>query len=128
ERSVPSLLSARDGLLQGGDLQNATFTYVPLLIALRDCAPTLADYAVELDAALAVGRRTGNLMALRNFSSARWLVDMLQHGESTPENSAEPPADDMVQRARYYTLRALHAAVLGDDATLALQAPLAMEA
>ncbi len=128
ERSVPSLLSAREGLLQGGDLQNATFTYVPLLIALRDCAPTLADYAVELDAALAVGQRTGNLMALRNFSSARWLVDMLQQGGSTPENSAEPPADDMVQRARYYTLRALHAALRGDDATLALQAPLAMEA
>jgi len=128
ERSVPSLLGAREGLLQGGDLQNACFTYVPLLIALRDCAPTLADYAAEVDAALAFGRRTGNLMALRNFSSVRWLVSMLQHGEAAAEDSAEPPADDMVQRARYQTLRALHAALQGDDAGLALRAPLAMEA
>jgi len=128
ERSVPSLLSAREGLLQGGDLQNACFTYVPLLIVLRDCAPTLADYAAEIDAALGFGQRTGNLMALRNFSSVRWLVDMLRHGEAAAEDSAEPPADDMVQRARYHTLRALHAALQGDDAALAQCAPLAMEA
>jgi predicted ATPase len=128
ERSVTNLLKAREGLLQGGDMQNACFTYVPTLVALRDCAATLAEYTAELDDAMAFGERTRNRMALRNFSSARWLADMLQRGEAEAEDAAAPPADDSVQLARYHTLLALHAALWGDSATLSTHAPLAVAA
>ena len=45
-------LRAREGLVHGGDLQNACWTYYPVVYELLDCAPSLDSYVAEVESAL----------------------------------------------------------------------------
>jgi signal transduction histidine kinase len=138
ENSVPMLQRSREGLLHGGDLQNACFTWVSLLHALRDCAPTLDSYSGEIEAAIAFGTRTGNGLVGNTFVEQLQLVQALRAepgSQNAPRNdaidearTAGRSADDSLRRARHHTTRALGAALFGDTAALvrhAAQAALA---
>ena len=126
EDSVASLPQAREGLLHGGDLQNACFSYMPLLAALFDCAPTLGHFSAEVEGALAFGERTGNRIASNIFAGLQHLVQVLQAEPGTSESLrqwlAAAPAGDAIQNARRHTLGALAAALSGHSASLLLHA------
>ena len=69
---------AREGLVHGGDLQNACCTYYPVVYELLDCAPSLDSYVAEVESALAFARRTGNDHAAEMFAAYRRLVGVLR--------------------------------------------------
>ena len=56
ERCPTQASRAREGLLAGGDLATAGYTYYPTAYDLLDCAPTLDEYIAEMEAALAFVR------------------------------------------------------------------------
>jgi diguanylate cyclase (GGDEF)-like protein len=82
---------AREGLIQGGDLQNACWTYYSAVYEFFDCAASLKDYLTEVESALAFARRTGNEHAAEMYRAYRRLVDMLR-GEAGPTPVGTQPA------------------------------------
>ena len=60
EESVRQARLARDGLIRGGDIQFAGYTYYASVTQLLDCAPTLDGALAEIDSGLAFAARTGN--------------------------------------------------------------------
>ena len=81
ENGVQAAQRAREGLLAGGDLANAGYTYYPTVHYLLDCAPSLDSYVAEVEAGLAFVRRTGNEQTGQWLDSYRWLAGVLR-GES----------------------------------------------
>ncbi|HSW06682.1 trifunctional serine/threonine-protein kinase/ATP-binding protein/sensor histidine kinase [Aquabacterium sp.] len=122
EDSLASLPRAREGLLHGGDLQNACFTYMPLMSALIDCAPTLDRFSAEVEAALAFSERTGNRIANTTFTGLRHLIAVLAGEPGAPTALAQwfaaVSAGDAIQDARRHALCALAAALCGDGTAL----------
>jgi hypothetical protein len=128
EDGVEAAQRAREGLIAGGDLAYAGYTYYTAVYHLLDCAPSLDAVAAEVRAGLAFMRRTGNEQAGQSLDGYRWLVGALR-GESFT-------AADTVATDRYagnplaafhaYVARAVAAAVLGDLAGLARYTAAAM--
>ena len=52
ENSVQESLRAREGLLAGGDLTNAGYTYHQTVVGLLDCGPALDTCMAQVNAAL----------------------------------------------------------------------------
>ncbi|MGJ7546240.1 trifunctional serine/threonine-protein kinase/ATP-binding protein/sensor histidine kinase [Variovorax sp. LT1R16] len=127
---------AREGLLQGGDLFDACFTYAPSIDSLLDSAPLLERCAAETDAALAFAARTGNDAAAASFVSPRQLVRMLQGAteglgsfDDAVFNEASHLAGlgaNLVAAANFHARRALGAAFAGDIPVLVSHAAAAM--
>ena len=72
---------AREGLIRGGDLQAACYTFCTPVYALG-VAPTVDAYASEVESALAFAEQTGNEHAANALRPYRWLVAALR-GERT---------------------------------------------
>ena len=128
ENGVEAARQAREGLIAGGDLANAGYTYQATVRDLVDCAPSLDTLAAEVRAGQTFARRTGNEHTGGLLDSYRWLVWALR-GESSA--GAEPsPADRYAANplARFYALlnRAVAAVVFGDSAGLARHTAAAM--
>ena len=109
-------LRAREGLVHGGDLQNACWTYYPVVYELLECAPSLDSYVAEVESALEFAKRTGNNHAAEMFAAYRRLVAVLR-GEpvEVPAESPEWPgatADNPLAGAIMQVTRAVCAAVL----------------
>ncbi|HWH84361.1 MAG TPA: ATP-binding protein, partial [Burkholderiaceae bacterium] len=127
---------AREGLLQGGDLQNACFSYYPSMYSLLDSAPSLERSVAETDAALAFAVRTGNDTAAAGFVSPRQLVRMLLGAterlgsfDDAVFNEASHLAGvgaGLVAAANFHVMRALGAALAGDIPALIHHAAAAM--
>ena len=79
--SVQQANRAHEGLLQGGDLQNACFTYYASIGQSLECSPTLESFAAGVDRALDFAARTGNAHVEASLSYYRELVWQLS-GES----------------------------------------------
>jgi diguanylate cyclase (GGDEF)-like protein len=113
---------ARDGLIQGGDLQNACFTYSATTVQLLDSAPSLDDVAAELESGLAFARRTGSDQTAELFGIYRRLVSTLRGevpGHSLGDLDApERYGNNESARANLHVVRALAAALFGDQAEL----------
>ena len=88
EQNASLALSARERLIQGGDLQCACWTYYLTVSQFLDCAPALDSYVLEVNSALTFASRTGNSAAAEVYSAHRRLVSVLR-GEMI-----EPAADD----------------------------------
>jgi len=120
EDTLPSLRRAREGLLHGGDLQNASFAYMPLMTALLDCAPTLGHFSADVEAALAFSERIGNRVASNTFTGLRHLVATLRAEPGAPDQLtqwfANVPTTDVLQNARGLAVCALAATLFGDTA------------
>ena len=116
ENGVHGARRAREGLIAGGDLANAGYTYYPAVTGLLDAAPSLDACVAEVEAGLDFVRRTGSAQTGQLLDGYRWLAEVLR-GES-------PAAADTVAPDRYvgnplalfhaHLTRALAAAILGD--------------
>ncbi|MEN3305379.1 MAG: hypothetical protein V7603_1581 [Micromonosporaceae bacterium] len=136
ESGVRQAHRAREGLVHGGDLQNACSTFHASLPQLLDCAPTLDALLGEVESALALATRTGNNHAAAGELPYQQLVRALR-GETYALGSftdpsfdeaaypdvlaANPPSDAM-----FHAPRALAAAIFGHSAELARHAAAAM--
>ncbi|MDT7748772.1 MAG: hypothetical protein QOD96_2434, partial [Pseudonocardiales bacterium] len=120
ENGVREARRAREGLLAGGDLANAGYTYYPAVTGLLDCAPSLDVWVVEVEDALAFVRRTGSEQTRQLIDGYQWLAGVLR-GES-------PAAAGEVAPSRYVSnpLALFHAhltpaiahAIFGDQVAL----------
>lgn len=136
ERSAAEAQRAHDGLMQGGDLQNACFAHYALLYALMDCAPTLEQFAAETDAALALSARTGNDHAALSYLPHRQLARMLR-GETAGFGAFDDASFDEAAHlaglganpmaaANFTVSRAMAAALAGDSDALIRNAAAAL--
>jgi predicted ATPase/signal transduction histidine kinase len=82
ENGVQAAQRAREGLVAGGDLAYAGYTYYPAGYYLLDCAPSLDVFLAEVEAGLAFARRTGNEEVSQHLDCCRWLAGVLR-GESS---------------------------------------------
>ena len=130
EDSVHETERARMGLIQGGDLQNACYSYYVTVSQLIDCAPTLDDYEAEVDVALAFAGRIGSDQTAETFADDRRLGRVLraEGGAFTEPDSGLSEADSgsAIAMARKHITRAIEAAVFGDQARLSLHTAAAM--
>ena len=121
ENGVEALRRARQGLIAGGDLANAGYTYHAAVPDLLDCAPSLDACAAEIDEGVAFARRMGNEQSAQWVANHRWLVAALR-GESSAAAgkpiAAESYADNPPALLHAYVSRAIAAAILGDPEDL----------
>ncbi|MDT7599690.1 MAG: hypothetical protein QOK26_1767, partial [Pseudonocardiales bacterium] len=81
ENGVHDARRAREGLIAGGDLANAGYTYYPAVTGLLDAAPSLDACVAEVEAGLDFLRRTGSEQTGQLIDGYRWLAGVLR-GES----------------------------------------------
>ncbi|MEV4510857.1 AAA family ATPase [Dactylosporangium sp. NPDC049525] len=124
EDGVRACQYAREGLIAGGDLANAGYTYYQTVSGLVDCAPTLDALVAEVDAGLAFVRRTGNEQTGRLLDSYRWLVRVLR-GESLDTAGDAYPIDTPTPLPAHLT-HATAAAIFDDPAGLTRHTAAAM--
>ncbi|GLY02868.1 diguanylate cyclase [Actinoplanes sp. NBRC 101535] len=125
ENSIRLAHEARDGLLRGGDLRNALYTYFAALPQLLDRAPDLATVDRERRDAEAFAERVGASGATSMFQSIGRLIRAL-HGETSPPGTLGEGEDgflagfatDTPGQTFHAIIRALSAAIFGDDDTL----------
>jgi diguanylate cyclase (GGDEF)-like protein len=119
EECVEQARRAWDGLLQGGDLQNACWTADVLVYALLDCASSLDAYIPEVEAALAFARRTGNDHSAQLALPYLWLVCTLRGERAEEPVHLDGGADvNPTVASNIHITRALAAALLDDPAGL----------
>lgn len=136
EAAIQQAQRARMGLLQGGDVQSACFTYRTTIPALLDSAPTLDHYAAEIEAGMALATRTGNGHATAVNLADRQLLRMLRGQTATPgsfdDSEFDPQAHlaglqaNPMAVAAFHLRRALGAALFGDLPALGLHVGAAM--
>ena len=122
EENVTEAQRAREGLAQGGDLQNACHTYYASLPQLFDLAPSLDSYIAEVESGLAFAKRTGNDQGADVYQSYQRLVSVLR-GEPVAAPAEEASyidrlAGNRVTAGNVYVTRALTAALMNDEAEL----------
>jgi signal transduction histidine kinase len=128
ETAVQAATRAREGLIAGGDLAYAGYTYIPGVAGLLACAP-LEVYAAEVEAALAFLRRTGNEQTGQALDAYRWLAGVLRGGTPTTVGEAtliDRYAGNPLALVIAHITRAIAAAVFGDPAGLARHTAAAM--
>ncbi len=135
EDTAQQVQRAREGLLQGGDLQNASSAYFPYILSRQDNAPHLDAYADEIDAALAFATRTGNDRAPDGLLPQRQLVLALRGQTASPGSFSDSRFDEDAHIARmgqtsmaavFHIHRALGAALFDDMPRLLEHAAAAM--
>ncbi|MDQ1295149.1 MAG: hypothetical protein QG608_3034 [Actinomycetota bacterium] len=135
EESVRHAHRAREGLVQSGDLYFASHTYSSSIPGLFDCAPDLDEVMVEIEAALAFCEQIGNDQSALTFTAHRQLLRALRGMAETPGGFDDSSfREECVQDSRrtnpiafatFHTLRALTAAIMGDDGVLVRHATIA---
>ncbi|GAA1578263.1 hypothetical protein GCM10009827_120000 [Dactylosporangium maewongense] len=129
ENSIDAAQRAREGLIAGGDLANAGYTYHPIVAGLLDCAPKLDAYAAEVEAGLAFVRRTGNEQTGQWFDSYKWLAGVLRGENSTAADEAVPIdryADNPLALLYAHLSHAIAAAIFSEPIGLARHTAAAM--
>jgi signal transduction histidine kinase len=119
ENGVREGQRAREGLIAGGDLANATYTYYPATYYLLDCAPTLDRYVAEVEAGLGFGQRTGSDLIGELLESYRWLAGALRGEGTATAGESAGRADSPAARFHAHVSQAIAAAIFGDEPGLA---------
>jgi predicted ATPase/signal transduction histidine kinase len=129
ENGVQAAKQAREGLIAGGDLANAGYTYHPTVYSMLDCAPSLDAFDTEVEAGLAFVRHTGNEQARQWLDCYRWLAGVLR-GESAAAVGEAAPADEHADNPlalfHAHLTRAIAAAIFDDPAALSRHTAAAM--
>ncbi|MGZ8563976.1 MAG: ATP-binding protein, partial [Candidatus Limnocylindria bacterium] len=117
ESCVEAARRARKGLIAGGDVANAGYTYHPTVEGLLDCAPSLDEFLAEVESGLAFVRRAGSEATGQWLDSYRWLAGVLRGGG--PEATGEPApidrfADNPAALLHAIAARAIAAAIFDD--------------
>lgn len=129
EDTLAGLRRAREGLIAGGDLAWAGYTYYPAVAVLLDSAPTLDACVAEVDAGLAFVGRTHNVETRQCLEPLRWLAGVLRGEHPAGDDAAVPVdryADNPLAMLHVHVSHALAAAVFGDLPTLARRTAAAM--
>jgi diguanylate cyclase (GGDEF)-like protein len=115
ENAVRIAREAHEGLLRGGDLQNAASTWFASLPGLLDSGPDLDAYAAEADAALTLCGRIGYEHATAAFRAHRQLAGVLRgeagEGDGFDEAAVE---GNPTATVNFHIVRSVAAAVLGE--------------
>ena len=137
EDSTDLAQRAREGLLQGGEQQFATFSYLSSLAALLDCSPTLDLPAAEIDRALAAAARIGHDQCTACFLSYRQTIRAIAGDTRSLTDFSEDNFDEQahldslgIHPMAYAILQvhhALTAALAGDEDGLARHSAAALE-
>ncbi|OHV64706.1 diguanylate cyclase [Pseudofrankia sp. BMG5.36] len=131
EDTVRRAQTAREGLIRGGDLQHACYTYVAVVQQLFEFAPQLDTVVEEIESGLAFAVRTGNEIVLGILSAYRWLIHQLR-GEGGTDAQAtllvEATSNVPPNAAQTHIIRALAAAVFDDQLELERRSQAATEA
>jgi diguanylate cyclase (GGDEF)-like protein len=136
EAGVRLAHDARDGLVRGGDLQNAANTYYASVPQMLDCAAGLDVYATEVDAVLALCERIGYDHATACFLPFRQLIRAMRGETAVPGGFGDDTfdgdvhlaaiADSPIAGAIFHVIRALAAAIFSDSAALTRHVTAAM--
>jgi predicted ATPase/signal transduction histidine kinase len=121
ENMVHAGQRAREGLIAGGDLAYASYTYFASVPGMLDCAPSLDRYLAEAEAGLAFVRRTGNEHLEQVLGTYRWLACVLlgDAAAATAEAvSADRYAGNLEAFFAAHVIQAAAAAIFGDQAGL----------
>ncbi|GAA2692410.1 diguanylate cyclase [Actinoplanes palleronii] len=121
ENGVRLAHQARDGLLRGGDLRSAFYTFYASVPQVLGSAPNLAAFAKEAQAAEAFAARIGAEYEASMFVVGGRLVRALR-GETGADGSlGEFPAltGNDAASAFFAAAQALSAGIFGDDETMA---------
>ena len=122
ENSISESLRAREGLLAGGDLANAGYTYHQTVVGLLDCGLTLDTCMAQVNAAQAFARRTGTGQTSQWLESYQWLSDVLRREGSAAAAEVIPAdryAGNPLVVIHVHLCRAIAAAIFGDPAEVA---------
>jgi hypothetical protein len=121
ETSVQASRQAREALLVGGDLANASYTYYQTVVGLLDYEPTLDACLTQVDAALAFAHRTGAEQPNQWLSSYHWLADVLRRdgGAAAVATPTDSYRGNPLILIHVYLTRAIAAAIFGDPVGLA---------
>jgi hypothetical protein len=90
ENGVHEAQRAREGLIAGGDLAYAGYSYYATVAGLLDCAPSLDGCVAEVEAGLAFVRRTGSEQTGQWLDSYRWLARVLRGERPTAAGEVAP--------------------------------------
>jgi signal transduction histidine kinase len=132
ENAVRESKRAREGLLAGGDVAWAGYTYHTTVVGLLECAPSLDDYVAEVEAGLAFVRRTGNEQTGQWLDSYRWVARVLRGEGGERAAAAGDPiplgrhADNPSALLYAHLNHAMVAAIFGDHAGLVRHTEAAM--
>ncbi|GIE78255.1 hypothetical protein Aph02nite_42050 [Actinoplanes philippinensis] len=118
ENGVRMAHEARDGLLRGGDLRTAFYTYFASLPQILDLSEDLEPFLREMRAAEAFAERIGAGPDAALFTTVDMLVQTLRGTGDFDDTVVEALAGNDTAYAFATTMRALLAAVLGDDEAL----------
>ncbi|GIJ46127.1 serine/threonine protein kinase [Virgisporangium aliadipatigenens] len=128
EECVRMAQRAREGLLRGGDLQNAGFTFYATVCGNLECAPTLEEAQVEIDAGMSFVARTGNRHVEAFIVAYRQSARALRGETNGPGDLSDASFDEEAHLAslaanptaagNYHILAALVAAVFNDAPAL----------
>jgi diguanylate cyclase (GGDEF)-like protein len=112
-------------LIRGGDLYNASFTYVAAVQQLFDCAPVLSEHVKELESGLEFAARTGNEVLIEWLAPYQRLTRQLRGEGAGPEQADTLPVEASTSMppavAVAYIVRGMGAAIFGDSAALERQ-------
>ncbi|MCU1663775.1 MAG: serine/threonine protein kinase, partial [Pseudonocardia sp.] len=129
ESALQAAQRAREGLIAGGDLANAGYTYHPTLYYVLDCAPSLDSLMAEVEAGLAFVRRTGNEQTGQWLDSCWWLPGVLRGECAAAAGEAVPTdrhADNPLALLHAHISHAIAAAIFGDPVALTRHTAAAM--
>ena len=136
EEALAQARHARRGLLNGGDLQYACFSYYITLTGLLECAPTLDRIEDEAAVALGFGARTGNHHSVATYVTFRQFVRAMRGPTAQPGSFSTSDFDEAAHiaglgpnrlgLAYLHIYRALAAALFDDGDALMRHAASAM--
>jgi diguanylate cyclase (GGDEF)-like protein len=128
EDAVHELKLAREGLIRGGDLQHACFTFAATTQSLLDCATDLEALNSVISTGIAFSTRTGNRVASSYLGAYRQFAQAMCAETCEPDSSSSDSfdltrhlaqlTDDPITTGQVLLLRALEAALLDDPAEL----------
>ena len=137
ETVVEYARDALDGLIRGGDLQNAGFAAYVLVPTPLECTPTLADYLDQVDARLAFAASSGNDQTYAALVGYRQLALAMLGQTAGPGILSDAAFDSAAHFARYaenpvasayaHIVHALAGVISGDAAALAEHSAAAMD-
>ncbi|MEJ3747366.1 diguanylate cyclase [Actinomycetes bacterium KLBMP 9797] len=118
ENGVRAARQAREGLIAGGDVVYAIYTYHTTVRGMLDCAPSLDRVLAEVEAGLAVVRRGGDEQTGATLDIYRWLIGVLR-GESSAAAPFDKYADNPLALLHGHISHAVVAAIFDDPVALA---------
>lgn len=126
ENAVAVARRAREGLIGGGDLVYAIYTYHTTVRGMLDCAPTVDSVAAEVEEGLALVRRGGDEQTGATLDIYRWLIGVLRGESSAAAAPIDKYTDNPLAVLHGHISHAVAAAIFGDPVALSRHTAAAM--